>query len=89
MVDFFLNDLGIICLVFWGILGFLFIWYLYKIKPLNVDAIDVREFDEKDTNTKNSLLETLREKEELDHQKDIDLNNPEQLTAQKHMGESK
>lgn len=80
MNDFFLNDLGIVCLAFWGVLGFLFFWYLYKIKPLNADSCDFQEFNEAETNAKNSLLESLRAKESLDHQKGDDLNSPEQPT---------
>lgn len=78
MVDFFLNDLGIICLAFWGIFGFLLFWYLYKIKPINNDSRDLQKCNEEDTNTKNALLESLQDEEELNRQEDVDLNNPEQ-----------
>lgn len=77
MDEFFLNDLGFVCLAFWGILGFLLFWFLYKIKPLNDDGCNLQEFNQKET--KNSLLESLKDKEEIDHQKENGLSNPEQI----------
>lgn len=87
MNNFFTNDLGMVFLAFWGILTFLLFWYFYKIKPLNDDHGDPLELNEETPEIKNSLFETLREKNEIDHSTQNDPSTQDQLTIDVHIGE--
>lgn len=81
MTDFFSSDLGILCFAFWIVLGFLVIWYIYKICPLTDNHGNPQESNNEEISIKNSLLGHFKESEILDHQeKDDDLHNPEQST---------
>lgn len=87
MDNFFTNDIGLIFLVFWGILAFLFFWYFYKIKPLNDDNGNLLELNEEEHEIKNSSFETLRKKETIGHSNQNDQSTPEQPTIEDHRGE--
>jgi hypothetical protein len=80
VTDFFFNDIGMACLVFWVVLGFLLFWFWYKISPLPDDNNDPQEPSNEEAIAKNSLLEQFRESETHDHQSQDDPHNPEQST---------
>lgn len=87
MSDFFSNDLGKACLIFWGVLGFLLIWYVHKIKEVNQGGIDHQPISpEEETNTEHSPFEISQENEKLNYAKEDDLNSLEQSPIQKERG---
>lgn len=86
MSEFFSSDLGKACLIFWGVLGFLLIWYVHKIKEVNQRDLDHPISPEEETNTEHSPFERLPENEELNYAKEDDLNSLEQSPIQKERG---
>lgn len=89
MNDNFLSELGIACLIFWGILGVLLIWHVHRIKDINKAQSHHQEPSEEGMSTENSLLEHLRQMETCDHPIEIDCHNTDQPTIQDEMGESR
>lgn len=90
MSDFFLNDLGIACLIFWATLGVLLIWYIHKIKEVNEEGLNHQSIpSEAEPSAEHSLFESLRENEEQEHPSDDVLDISEQATSHEIIGDSK
>ena len=90
MSDFFLNDLGIACLIFWATLGVLLIWYIHKIKEVNEEGLNHQSIpSEAEPSAEHSLFESLRENEEQEYSSNDDLDISEQATSHEIIGDRK
>lgn len=63
MGNFLLTDLGIVCLAFWGLIGFLLTWYAWRLREFHLTQDSQQQSEEEEHGTEPLLLENLRENE--------------------------
>ena len=63
MGKYLLTDLGIICLVFWSIMGVLLAWYIWKLKEFNLDQDAQQQLEDEGSQKMPLVLEAFQEEE--------------------------